>query len=106
MCDAFKNKFVLRNKWVYKIKRDFNDFIVKFKARWIVRDFEQRKSLNYNEIFVAMIKLMNYKIIFVIVVVNNWELKQMNVITVFYEHIKEEIYMQFSNDFKQKSKMC
>ena len=60
---------------VYKFKKKINDSIVRHKARWMIRDFEQQKDLNYNEIFVTMIKLMSYKIFFIIVAVNDWDLK-------------------------------
>ena len=50
---------------------------------------------------------MNYKIIFAIVVVNDWNLKQINVIIVFfYENVEEKIYVKLSIEYKQNIKIC
>ena len=53
-----------------------------------------------------MIKLMSYKIIFAIITVNNWNLKQMNVIIIFfYEDVEEKIYVKLSTEYKQSIKI-
>ena len=97
---------VLSDKWIYRIKRKINEEMIKYKARWCVRNFEQRKNLDYHEIFSIVIKSMNYKIIFVIVVANDWNIEQMNVkIAFLYENIDEKIYVKVSHeyiDFKRK----
>ena len=50
---------------------------------------------------------MNYKIIFAIIVANNWNLKQMNVIIVFfYKNVEEKIYIKLSIKYKQSIKIC
>ena len=64
-------------------KKKINDEMIKYKTRWCVRNFEQREDFDYYEIFSTIIKFMNYKVIFVIVVANNWNIKQMNVKTIF-----------------------
>ena len=81
--------------------------MIRFEIRWIIRNFEQREIFDYNETFVIVIKLMNYKIIFAIIVVNDWNLKQINVIIVFfYEDIKEKIYVKLLIEYKQSIKIC
>ena len=107
VCEKFIHRRVLRDKWIYKLKREINDSIVRHKARWVIRDFEQQEDLNYNEIFAAMIKPMSYKTIFVIVVVNDWDLKQMNVKIVFlYENIEEKIYVELSHEYFDEDRVC
>ena len=90
------------------MKRDINEKIIKFKIRWCVRKFEQIKNFNYHEIFSTIIKFINYKIIFVIVVANNWEIKQINVkIAFFYGDINEKVYVKISHDYTiKKSIYC
>ncbi len=47
-------------------------------------------------------KSMSYKIMYVIVIVNDWEIEQMNVKTIFlYEKIKKNVYVAQSIDFEQ-----
>ena len=97
---------VLSDKWIYKVKRKINEEMIKYKARWCVRGFEQREDLDYHEIFSIVIKSMSYKVIFVIVAANDWDIEQMNVkIAFLYEDIDEEIYVEVSHeyiDFKRK----
>jgi hypothetical protein len=40
LINIFKNKRILRDKWVYKIKKEKRDEILRYKARWVIRDFE------------------------------------------------------------------
>jgi hypothetical protein len=67
----FKNRRVFRDKWVYKIKRKEHDEILRHKTRWVIRRFKQIERLNYTKTFVSMIKSMNYKTMYVIIVVND-----------------------------------
>ena len=90
-----KDRKVLTDKWVYRVKRKINGKVIKYKTRWCVRDFEQVKDLDYYEIFSVVVKLISYKVIFVIAVANNWNIEQMNVKTAFfYGDINEEIYVK------------
>ncbi len=40
LINIFKYKWIFRDNWVYKIKRKRRDEILRYKARWIVRDFK------------------------------------------------------------------
>ncbi len=102
LTNAFKNKRVLRDKWIYKIKKNKRDEILRYKARWVIRDFDQIEKLNYTKIFAFVIKSMSYKVIYVITVVNDWKIEQMNVkIAFLYEKIEKDVYIMQSIDFKQ-----
>ncbi len=102
LTNALKDKRMLRDKWVYKIKRNERDEILRYKTRWIVRDFEQIEELNYTKIFASMIKSMSYKIMYVIAAVNDWKIEQMNVKTIFlYEKIEKDVYVVQLIDFEQ-----
>jgi hypothetical protein len=94
LINFFRNRRVFRDKWVYKIKRKRHDEILRYKARWIVRNFEQIERLNYTKTFVSMIKFMNYKIMYVITIVNDWKIEQMNVKIVFlYDKMHENVFV-------------
>jgi hypothetical protein len=82
LINSFKNQRVLRDKWIYKIKKK-HDEILRYKTLWMIREFEQIERLNYTKKLILMIKLMNYKIMYVIIVVNDWKIEQMNVKTIF-----------------------
>jgi hypothetical protein len=83
LINFFKNRRVLRDKWVYMIKKKKHDEILRYKTRWMIRKTEQIERLNYTKTFVSMIKSMSYKTMYVIIVVNDWKIEQMNVKTIF-----------------------
>ncbi|KAH9649806.1 hypothetical protein KPL70_026120 [Citrus sinensis] len=39
------------NKWVYKIKRDGNDQVERYRARLVVKGYAQKEGIDFNEIF-------------------------------------------------------
>ncbi|KAI0990985.1 hypothetical protein K3495_g17202, partial [Podosphaera aphanis] len=85
-----ENRRVLRGKWVYKLKRGPNGEISRYKARWVVRGFEQEEGLDYNETFASVVKPMSYKSLFAIAAALDLECEQMDVKTAFlYGKIEE-----------------
>jgi hypothetical protein len=102
LINLFKNRWILRDKWVYKIKRKKHDEILRYKTRWVIRDFEQIEELNYTKIFVSRIKSMSYKTMYVITAINDWEIEQMNVKKFFlYDKILENVYVVQLTNFEQ-----
>ena len=55
---------ILRGRWVYIVKRDLAEEVIRYKARWMIRGFEQQKGRDYHNTFALVIKLMSYKTIF------------------------------------------
>ncbi|RYC77496.1 hypothetical protein BFJ63_vAg19630 [Fusarium oxysporum f. sp. narcissi] len=90
----------LRGKWVFKLKRGANEEILRFKARYMVRGFEQQEGIDYNETFASVVKPMTYKAIFAIAAALDLELEQMDIKTAFlYGEIDEEIYVEQPEGF-------
>ena len=86
---------VLCGKWVYKLKRGLNGEILRWKARWVVRGFEQQEGIDYNETFASVVKPMSYKAMFAIAAALDLEIHQIDVKTAFlYRDIDEEIYVE------------
>jgi hypothetical protein len=108
LTNFFKSRRVLRDKWIYKIKKKKHDEILRYKTRWVIREFEQVERLNYTKTFVSMIKSMSYKAMYVIIVVNDWKIEQMNVKTIFlYDKILENVYVvQLTNFEKNVNQVC
>jgi hypothetical protein len=75
LINSFQNRRILRDKWIYKIKKKEQDEILRYKTRWVIREFEQIEKLDYTKTFVSMIKSMNYKAMYVIIVVNDWKIE-------------------------------
>jgi hypothetical protein len=104
----FKDRRIFRDKWVYKIKNKKHDEIQRYKTRWMTREFEQIERLDYTKTFISMIKLMNYKTMYVIIVVNDWKIEQMNIKTTFlYDKIQKNVFVvQFTRFEQEINKIC
>ncbi len=85
-----------------------HDEILCYKTRWMICDFEQIERLNYTKIFVSMIKSMNYKTMYVIIAINDWKIKQMNIKMIFlYNKIHENVFViQFTRFEQEINKIC
>jgi recombinational DNA repair ATPase RecF len=40
LINSFKNRRIFCDKWIYKIKRKKHDEILRYKTRWMIREFE------------------------------------------------------------------
>ena len=91
----------LRAKWVFRIKRGPMGEILRYKARWVVRGFEQREGIDFNETFASVVKPMSYRAIFAIAAANDWEIHAMDVKTaLLYGDVDEEIYVEQPEGFE------
>ena len=86
-------KKVLHNKWVYRIKNE-HDSSKRYSARLAVKGFQQKKGIDYLEIFSPVVKMSIIRLVLGMVVAENLHLEQLNVKMAFvYGDLKEDIYM-------------
>ena len=52
-----QGKKALRNKWVYKLKTENNGSQLRYKAQLVMKGFNQKKGINFEEIFSQMVKM-------------------------------------------------
>ena len=98
---------VLGGKWVFKIKRGSENQITRWKARWVVRGFEQVLGINYHETFASVVKPMSYKALFAIAAARGWVIEQMDVKTAFlYGEVDAEIYVEMPHEFGKPNTVC
>ncbi|GAB1869619.1 Gag-pol polyprotein [Camponotus japonicus] len=88
-------KRVIDNRWIFKIKRDENGDIERYKARLVVKGCSQRKGFDYSETYAPVARLTTVRTL--LSVINHEVLlaSQMDVKNAFlHGHIEEEIYMK------------
>lgn len=100
----------LYGKWVFQVKRDVNGAIARFKARWVIQGYLQQFGIDFDLTFVAVVKPMAFKILFVIAAYYNIDINQMTVKTAFfYGQIDQLVYVQIpkeSEDATNKRMVC
>ena len=67
-------KKAFHNKWVYKIKKE-HDSSKRYKARLVVKGFQQKKGIDYSEIFSPVVKISTIRLVLGMVAVENLHLK-------------------------------
>jgi len=62
--NMLSDQHVLKGRWVYKVKHDAHDQVSHYKAHWVVKGYEQQFDIDYDQIFVSVVKLQTYKTLF------------------------------------------
>ncbi|MCO5585663.1 hypothetical protein L7F22_039599 [Adiantum nelumboides] len=94
-------------KWAYKKKFTSGDPSPKYKARLVAKGFKQEKGVNFDEIFLPMVKMTTLKTILGLVAIEDMELVQMDVKTAFFHgDLDEDVYMQQPEGFIEKDARC
>ena len=83
----------MHNKWVYRIKNK-HDGSKCYKARLVVKGFQQKKGIDYLEIFSPILKMSTIKLVLGMVAIENFHLEQLDVKMAFlHGNLEEDIYM-------------
>ncbi|MCO5575172.1 hypothetical protein L7F22_028969 [Adiantum nelumboides] len=90
-----KGKNALPCKWVYKLKVVLGDDNPKYKARLVAKGFKQEHGIDFDEIFLPVVKMKTLRMVLGLVAKEDMELVQMDVKTAFlHGDLHEDIYME------------
>jgi hypothetical protein len=94
-----QRKKALHNKWVYRVKEE-HDGSKRYKARLVVKGFQQKEGVDYTDIFSPVVKLTTIRLVLGIVATENLHLEQLDVKTAFlHGDLEEDIYMSQPQGF-------
>jgi hypothetical protein len=86
---------VVNDKWVFKHELHPDGIFKKYKARWVVRGFTQRASVDFSETFTPVIKTVTIRTILTIAANKVWPVNQLDVSNAFLnDHLRERVYCQ------------
>ncbi len=77
--------------------------ILCFKTWWIMKDYSQRKNMDYNRRFIYFVKSISYKEIFTLYFIQNWNIDHLDIgLPYFYMFVKEIFFVSQSSDYSKR----
>ena len=105
MVNLPQGKKILIKKLVYRLKTENNGSQLRYKARLGVKGFNQKKGIDFEEIFSLVVKTSFIHVALGLTAHLNLEVEQLDGKTVFiHGDLEEEIYMQQREGFEVKGK--
>ncbi|KAE8655983.1 Phosphatidylinositol/phosphatidylcholine transfer protein SFH1 [Hibiscus syriacus] len=93
------------NKWVFKIKRNGDDQVERYRARLEVKGYAQKECIDFNEIFCPVVRLITIRVVLAMCATLNIHLELLDVKRAFlHGNLEEEIYMLQSEGFEEDEK--
>nr|GEW95506.1 retrotransposon protein, putative, Ty1-copia subclass [Tanacetum cinerariifolium] len=101
-----KEKRVISCKWLFNVKDGIPEVESnRYKAQYVVRGFDQREGINFNEVFSSVVRHTSIRVLLSIVALQDLELEQLDVKTTFlHGHLEEEINVEQPEGFKVPGK--
>jgi hypothetical protein len=97
-------------EWVFKLKRDEADAIVKHKARLVARGFVQWEGIDFDDTFTHVARMESVRLLFALAAQEGWRVHHMDVKSAFLNgDLKEEIYVHQPPGFTipgKEGKVC
>ncbi|KAD3066473.1 hypothetical protein E3N88_34353 [Mikania micrantha] len=95
-------------KWVFKVKKDGNGEISKYKARIVAKGYVQQKGVDFDEVFAPVAQLETIRLILALAAKEGWFVHLLDVKSAFLNgELEEEVFVSQPDGFvvKEKEKM-
>ncbi|KAJ8883743.1 hypothetical protein PR048_015597 [Dryococelus australis] len=110
LVDLPEGRTAVQSKWVFKVTRDTDGNVSRFKGRLVAKGCSQKYGVDCSETCAPVVRSSTIRLLFVIAVQWYIEIDHMVVMTAFLNgELIEEVYMQQPNGFVIngiKSKIC
>lgn len=81
-------------KWVFKIKRNADGSISKYKARLVANGYIQCHGIDYDEVFSPVARVETIRLIIALAASKEWEIHHLDVKTAFlHGELKEDVFV-------------
>jgi hypothetical protein len=86
---------VITGKWVFKHKLNPDGTLERYKARWVVRGFNQRAGIDFGETFSPVIKPATIRTVLTLIASKGWPAHQLDISNAFlHGNLRERVYSQ------------
>nr|GEX79743.1 copia protein [Tanacetum cinerariifolium] len=97
---------IIALKWIYKIKLDEYDDVLKNKARLVAKGYRQEEGIDFEESFAPVARIESIRIFIANAASKNKTIYQMDVKTAFLNgELKEEVYVSQPEEILKKFRM-
>jgi hypothetical protein len=97
-------KRALNCRWVFTIKYKKDNSVDQYKARLVVKGFQQKPGVDFKETFATVAHLKSLRVLLAICAAKNLKPSQLDVGSAFLNApLEEEVYMRFPPGFPGKS---
>ena len=94
-------------KWVFKLKRDVNGKIVRFKARWVVKGYLQQYGVDFDQTFASVVKPMAFRLLFALAAHHDLDIEQLDRVTAFLNGLIDQlIYVHMPKGYDTAGMVC
>nr|GEX69399.1 retrovirus-related Pol polyprotein from transposon TNT 1-94 [Tanacetum cinerariifolium] len=94
----------ISSKWVYNIKYKASGKVNRYKARLVIRGFDQKEGTDYKHTFSPMAKLATVRVLIDLATAKGWPLHQLDINNAFLDgFFEEDIYMKPSAGYTTAS---
>jgi hypothetical protein len=92
------------SRWVFKVKRNADGSVERYKARVVAKGFSQRPGVDFDETFTPTTKWAALRIIFALNALEDWELESIDISNAYLNgKLKDvEVYMRQPEGFAEK----
>lgn len=83
LTDLSVGRKAIQLEWVYKLKRDTEENIVKYKARLVAKGYVQKKGIDFDEVFAPVTRLETVRLLLALAAKHGCEVHHLDVKSTF-----------------------
>lgn len=92
---------------MFKIKRDVNGNVSRYKARLVAQGFSQKYGTDYDEVFAPVVRQTTFRTLLSVAAKRKYNVQHYDIKTAFLNgNLEEEIYMKQPPGFTKGNKVC
>lgn len=98
---------VVKSKWIFKIKKNPDSSIARYKSRLVAKGYSQKKGIDYFDTWAPVVMRNSVRIVLAIAHGQGMKIVHFDVKTAFLHGIMEEtLYMEQAKGYVKSNKVC